>query len=149
MDEGKEGLTIRPGFVIPEGELHFSYARSSGPGGQHVNKTSTKVRLKWRPSTSAAVQGGLAPAERARLLSRARKHQAEDGAVQVVSDATRSRETNREACRKRLKERIRTWLRKPKKRIPTRPTRASKERRLQEKKRKSHLKKDRRDPHGE
>ena len=51
MSAEKENLWIKPGFVIPVAELHFSFSRSSGPGGQKVNKTATKARLKWSPGT--------------------------------------------------------------------------------------------------
>jgi ribosome-associated protein len=143
-----EGVPVRTGFVIPLAELHFSFIRASGPGGQKVNKTATKVRLKWWPEESPAIRNALSPAEQERLLRRAKKHEADDGAIQFVSEQFRSREANREACCKKLAERIRGWLRKPKKRIPTSPSRASKERRLKEKKQRSRTKKDRQQPGG-
>lgn len=138
------GVTVRPGFVIPASELHFSFVRASGPGGQKVNKTATKVRLKWWPKESAALREAMAPREYERILRRVGKELAEDGSLQVVSDRLRTREANREACLRKLAERVRAWSRKRKKRIPTSPTRASRERRLEEKKRRARIKRDRR-----
>lgn len=146
MDPGKEDVFVRSGLVIPESELRFTYARASGPGGQKVNKTSVKARLAWKPAESRALMEGLTPAERTRLLRRAAREMDGEGAVQVVSDTHRSREANREACRRKLAERIRRWLEKPKPRIPTAPTRAAKKRRLEAKRRHSAVKRARRAP---
>ena len=146
MVSEREGVQVRAGFLIPEPELHFSYVRSSGPGGQKVNKTATKTRLKWWPVESGAAHRSLSGLERARFLRKCASARAEDGSIQIVSDRFRTQETNRADCRRRLAEQIRAWLRRPKKRIPTKPTRASKERRIQEKQRISRLKKTRRKP---
>lgn len=142
-EEGK-GILIRPGFLIPESELELSFAASSGPGGQKVNKAATKVRLKWRPLESAAVKASLPANDQERLLGAAKKHLAEDGSIQAVSDRFRTRESNLKECRRKLALRIRAFLKKPKKRIATRPTRAARERRLKEKKRTAEIKKSRR-----
>lgn len=142
----KEDIHVRPGFVIPQSELVFSYSASSGPGGQKVNKTATKTRLKWWLMNSAAVNRQLSDADRERLLKRAAKVQAEDGSIQVASDRFRNQAANRKECCRRLAEKLRAWLRKPKKRVKTKPTRASKERRLSEKKRMAQIKKNRRRP---
>jgi len=99
MPPEDQGIHVRPGFDLPEGELHFSFTASSGPGGQNVNKNATKVRLKWWPYQSAPVQKCLSPADRDLLFKRIERALAEDGSVQVVSDRYRTRESNRNACR--------------------------------------------------
>jgi len=142
----KENLWIRPGFVIPASELHFAFTRSSGPGGQNVNKTATKVRLKWWPAQSCAARAALSTSAMERLLERAGPHLAEDGSLQVVADSFRTREANKRASCQRLAGKIRSWLRVPKKRVPTRPTKNSKVRRLDNKKKTSRLKALRRKP---
>jgi ribosome-associated protein len=144
-----EGLYIRPGFTVPEAELRFSYSHSSGPGGQNVNKTATKTRLKWNPAQSRAAAQCLSAEERERLLEKTGSLLGEDGSIQIVSDRFRSRLANQEDCRDRLVRLVRKALRRPKKRIPTRPTRASKERVLKEKRKKATIKKLRRRPTGE
>lgn len=144
MTEKEDGIIVRPGFVIPESELQFTAVASSGPGGQKVNKTATKIRLKWRPRESTAVREALSAADQERLLHKARKHLAEDGSFQVVSDRFRTQESNRDECRRKLALAVTGWLKKPKKRIPTRPSRASKEKRIEEKRRTSRLKQSRR-----
>ncbi|MFH1999196.1 MAG: alternative ribosome rescue aminoacyl-tRNA hydrolase ArfB [Planctomycetota bacterium] len=146
MSEAKEEILVRPGFVIPQSELVFSYIASSGPGGQNVNKTATKTRLKWWPSNSAAVNRQLSEPDRERLFRFAAQVLAEDGSIQVVSDRFRNQSANQKECCRRLAEKLRTWLKRPKKRIHTKPTRGSKERRLSEKKRVGRIKKDRRSP---
>jgi len=146
MDEEKDIVYVREGFFIPPAELHFSFALSSGPGGQNVNKNATKVRLKWWPVESAAVNKQLISSDRYRLLKKAQKAISEDGSIQVVSDRNRTREANKRDCCEKLAKMLRTWLKKPKPRIKTKPTRASKERRLTDKKRTSQVKKNRQKP---
>lgn len=149
MEKEKEGIFIRHGLTVPFSEVAFSYIRSPGPGGQKVNKTATKVRLKWWPLDSQALKDSLGDADRERLIRRACSETYEDGSVQVTAHQFRTREANREACCRKLADRIRSWLKKPKKRIPTKPTRTSKEKRLQEKKKRSQIKRDRKLPKGE
>jgi ribosome-associated protein len=146
MAAGSDPLEIRPGLAIPGSELLYTYARAGGPGGQNVNKTATKARLKWRPGESTALREALSPEAFQRLMRKAAPLLGEDGAVQVVSERFRTREANRNACRRKLAELIRSWLAKPKKRIPTAPTRVSREKRLKEKKRKAQIKQKRRRP---
>lgn len=146
MGGEKESLWIKPGFVIPPSELHFAFTRSSGPGGQNVNKTATKVRLKWWPAQSNAAHEALSTIALERLLERARPHLAEEGSLQVVSDSFRTREANRRACCRKLAGSIRSWLRTRKKRVPTSPTKKSKVHRLETKRRTSRQKALRRKP---
>jgi ribosome-associated protein len=143
MSPDNDHILVRPGFVIPAQELRFTYARSSGPGGQKVNKTSTKVRLEWKPAASTAAAGALSEAERERLLARAGPSLTESGVVQIVSDRHRSREANRRECGRKLAEMVRKWLRRPRKRIPTSPTSASREKRLRQKTLRSRIKRGR------
>ena len=142
----KESLWIKPGFVIPASELHFAFARSSGPGGQNVNKTATKVRLKWWPAQSSAARAALSAVAVERLLERAEPHLTEDGSLQVVSDSFRTREANKRASCQKLAGKIRSWLRIRKKRVPTSPTKNSKVSRLDNKRRTSRLKAQRKKP---
>jgi ribosome-associated protein len=129
-----DGVTVRPGFIIPPSELEFAYSASSGPGGQNVNKTATKARLTWIPARSPSAEMFLSVDERKRLIEKS------GGTIRVMSDRFRTREANRKECCRKLADRIVRALRKPKKRVPTKPTRASKKRRLDSKKRVSRLK---------
>jgi ribosome-associated protein len=123
-------LRIRRNLVIPAGELVESASRSGGPGGQHVNKTSTRVTLRWNVHDSAA----LGPTQRARLLARLGPRLTRGGDVVVHAGRFRSRAKNREAARARLAEIVLEALRVTRRRVPTRPGKAVRERRLQEKK---------------
>jgi ribosome-associated protein len=118
---------------IPERELIFSYARSGGKGGQNVNKVNTKVVLLWYPAASSV----FSAAEKARLfaspLMQARLNQ--DGAVVIHDESTRSQDQNRSYAIDRLDELVERALRVPKRRVPTRPGRGAKERRLKGKQR--------------
>ena len=123
-------LRIRRNLVIAAGELVESASRSGGPGGQHVNKTSTRVTLRWNVRDSAA----LGPTQRARLLARLGPRLTRGGDVVVHAGRSRSRAKNREAARTRLAEIVREALRVTRRRVPTRPGKTVRERRLQEKK---------------
>ncbi len=130
----------RQPLLLPESELVFTYIRSSGPGGQNVNKVATKVRLQWCPEVSDLVKG-LSDDDRRRLLDRLESRLTGGGFIQVVSQRFRSRESNREACRLKLALLIRDGLKREKRRLATKPTRGSREKRLKEKKRVSSIKK--------
>jgi len=135
-----EGLRIHARLVLPWRELVFQAARSGGPGGQHVNKASTKVVLRFDVARSPT----LGERQRARLLGRLEKRL--NGRGELVIHASRHRErlqNERDAC-ERLAAMLREGLRQEKRRKPTRPTRSSVERRLAEKKRRSDRKSDRR-----
>ena len=122
-------LPIHRNLVIPASELVESASRAGGPGGQHVNKTSTRVTLRWNVRDSAA----LSATQRARLLARLGPRVARSGDVVVHAGRSRSRAKNREAARARLAEIVREALRVRRRRVPTRPGKAVRERRLQEK----------------
>jgi ribosome-associated protein len=111
---------------IPDEELEWSYARSGGPGGQNVNKVSSKAILRWAMAASASVGEEVKARIRAAFPSRVTS----DGSVVIASQEFRDQDRNREACATKLVEMIRRGLVSPKPRHPTRPTRGSKERRL-------------------
>jgi ribosome-associated protein len=113
-------------FVIPTEELSARTTRSSGAGGQHVNKTASRVQLSWNVKESAA----LTVEQRARLLRRLSSRISSDGVLTVAVSDTRSQHRNREIAEARLAEVVRGALLVPKKRKATRPTRAAREKRL-------------------
>ena len=137
MSDG--GATVRPGLVIPRHELTFRASRAGGPGGQHVNTSSTRVEVVWNVRNTAA----LSPEERQRVLTKLASRVDREGNLRVVGSEFRSQARNREAAVDRLGETIRKALQVPKSRKKTRPSKASVEKRLTEKKLKSSKKKDR------
>jgi ribosome-associated protein len=124
-----EPLTVTSSLLIPGEELEWTAVRSGGPGGQNVNKVATKVELRFDPAASAV----LGAAVKARLLARSRGRLDAQGRLLITCDETRSQARNLELARARLAELVRAALVAPKKRRATRPTRASRERRLEAK----------------
>lgn len=137
-----EPLTIREGVIIPGWELWFTASRSGGPGGQHVNTSSTRVTLHWAVATTTA----LDERQRARVVRRLANRINADGVLQINGDGQRSQHQNVEEARRRLAELVDQALEVPKRRIATRPSRASKVRRLEAKKQRGELKRQRKDP---
>ncbi|MBK9068263.1 MAG: aminoacyl-tRNA hydrolase [Gemmatimonadales bacterium] len=133
-------LRVSPTVRIPLAELSFRATRSGGPGGQHVNTSSTRVELWWHLDGSPS----LTAAERARVHARLRTRITDDGWLRVVSAETRSQAQNRQAAVERFRETLEAALHVPKTRKATRPSKASKERRLVAKRRQSARKRDRR-----
>ena len=133
-------LEVQPGLVIPGGELREAASRSGGPGGQHVNKTSTRVTWRWNPGESSC----LSSAQRATLRRKLGARLTRSGDVVVHARRHRSRARNRALARERLAELVREALARPRSRVATRPSRASRERRLEAKRRRSALKRLRR-----
>ena len=127
---------------IPPGEIRLRASRSSGPGGQHVNTSSTRVELTWNPLASPA----LTEVERSRVLARLGHRLDSRGNLRLVSGATRSQLQNREEVVERLHRLLREAVKPVKPRKKTRPTRAAREERLAEKKRRSARKAERRRP---
>ena len=121
---------------IPDSELHFTFARSSGAGGQNVNKTSTKVILRWSIGRSRVFSWEEKERLRSKLATRLTNH---DELI-VAAEAERSQLQNREQAVARLQALVTAALRVPKKRRPTRPTRASKLRKVVSKKHRSLIK---------
>ena len=134
------GAPVRPGLVIPRHELHFRASRAGGPGGQHVNTSSTRVEVVWNVRRSTV----LSADERERVITKLASRIDADGNVRVVGSEFRSQARNREAAVDRLGETVRKALHIPKARKKTRPTKSSVEKRLQQKKQVSARKADRR-----
>lgn len=131
-----DDLRITHGLVIPAAELSESFTRSAGPGGQNVNKVSTKVELRWNPASSAA----LTERDRTWLLERLASRLTTEGDLIVRSSRTRDQSRNRADARLQLAELVRAALRRPRRRVATRPTRGAVERRITGKKRRGQLK---------
>jgi ribosome-associated protein len=134
-------LPINDALTIPEDELTFTYARSGGPGGQNVNKVSSKAVLRWRLAGSASVS----PEVKERIARAERKRVTTEGELVITSQRHRDQERNREECLERLRQIVLRALAAPKVRRPTKPTKGSKRRRLEDKKRRSQTKQGRRD----
>jgi len=125
---------------IPDEEFDWSYARSGGPGGQNVNKVSSKAVLRWDLGRSPSL-----PVEvKARLRSHHANRITNEGVLILMSQLYRDQERNRQDCLDKLRAMILQAAATPKKRRPTRPTRGSKERRIQAKKRRATVKAGRR-----
>jgi ribosome-associated protein len=138
----ENSIPIRPGVTIPQSELSFRASRSGGPGGQHVNTSSTRVELWWDAARSPSLSG----AQRALVLERLGTRLTDDGWLRLVAGTTRSQTQNKEETISRFREMLAKALTPVKRRKPTRPSKASKERRLSEKKKHSERKARRRGP---
>lgn len=134
-------------FTIPELELRVRAVRAGGPGGQHVNKTSTKVEVLWDIEQSAA----LSQAQKSRLHVRLANRIDASGTLRVTAGARRSQLQNREAAIRRMNELVQQALVVPKPRKKTKPSRQAREKRIAEKKQRSQTKQRRRpvEPDGE
>jgi len=126
-------MDITPTLRIADGELVESFVRASGPGGQNVNKVASAVELRFDVAQSPSLPEPL----RARLLARRDRRLTADGVLVIQANRFRDQARNREDARQRLAELVRAALHVPKKRIATKPTRASKERRITAKKKRS------------
>ena len=138
-------LVINPRVSIPASELSIAFARSGGPGGQNVNKVSSKAELRWTPSTSSA----LAPDDLAWLLTKLGGRLTTEGELIVVSEKTRDQIKNRADATEKLIAIVRAALVRPKPRRATKPSRGAKERRLGQKKRRAVVKSGRGKPAGD
>jgi ribosome-associated protein len=132
-------LEISEQVVIPDEELEWKFIRSSGPGGQNVNKVASAVQLRFLLPRNTSLPG---PAKH-RLRRMAGQRLVDDGTLLITARDTRSQEQNRRAALERLAELVRAALIEPKVRRKTRPTRASQERRIDSKKRRSGTKRGR------
>jgi ribosome-associated protein len=133
-------LTINPSLSLPLAELEYRASRSGGPGGQHVNKASTRVEVVW----DLAASPSLDDAQRFRLLERLATRLDSAGRLRLVSSSSRSQLQNREEVTERLRELVAAALVVPKARRRTKPSRQAKARRLETKRRRAALKRSRR-----
>ena len=129
-------------LTLDESELEFRATTAQGPGGQHVNRSQTRVELLWNVETSPSLDDD----QRARIRDRLRTRISKDGVLRVASQRHRSQARNREATVERLVELVAGALRRRRRRKKTRPTRASQRRRVEEKRQRSDVKKLRRKP---
>lgn len=124
-----DDFTIRPGLVIPRREVWFEFSHSSGPGGQNVNKVATAAALCFHPDSSGTLTAVQKEVVKARLANRINA----DGVLRIVAEDGRSQSGNRSRAGERFCALMEEALRPVKKRRPTRPSRASVERRLLDK----------------
>lgn len=129
-------LQIKPGLEIPDADLEVAFIRSSGPGGQNVNKVASAVQLRFALARNATLRDDV----KERLRQLAGQRMTEAGELLIVSRESRSQEQNRRMAEQRLLDLVRRALIVPKKRHATKPTRASRERRLESKARKTNTK---------
>jgi ribosome-associated protein len=135
-------LEVNPALLLPLSELDYRASRSGGPGGQHVNTSSTRIEVWWDIGGSPT----LTEDQRARLMTRLATRLDAEGRLRVVASASRSQLRNREAATERLRDLVASALKVAKPRKRTKPSRAAKAARLEAKRRRSATKRDRRPP---
>ena len=140
MSASDREVRVRPDLVLPASAIAIRFSRSGGPGGQNVNKVETKAEVLFDLAGTTL----LAPADRARAMARLASRLTKEGVLAVACDRTRHRERNLREALERMGEILRAAILPPRPRRPTRPTRGSKERRLEDKRRRSARKRDRR-----
>jgi len=133
-------IRISPNIAIDEKDIIFEFIRSSGPGGQNVNKVSTTVQLRFDLEEASGVPADV----KNRLAKLAGRRLTKEGILIIQAGRYRKQEQNRQDAMERLVQLLRAAAAKPRKRVKTKPTRAARERKLAEKKRRSRLKQMRR-----
>ncbi len=133
------GVRLAPGIWTDRSELRFAFSRSSGPGGQNVNKVNTKTELR----VNVLAIHGLTETALKRLTKLAGRRLTADGDILLISERERTQEANRTACLMRLREMVIAALVEPIRRRKTRPTRGSQQRRMESKKLRSRIKRTR------
>ena len=131
-----ESIRVTRSVLLPLAEIDFRFSRSSGPGGQHANRSETRVEARFDVESSQA----LTPRQKRRVLARV------GPTIRAVAQDERSQWRNRELAVERVAGQLREALRVERRRRPTKPTAASRERRLEDKRRRSETKRLRRDP---
>ena len=131
-----ESIRVTRSVVLPAAEIELLISRSSGPGGQHANKAETRVEARFDVEASTA----LSAAQKRRVIARA------GSSLRAVAQDERSQLRNRELAVERLVKKLREALRVERRRVPTRPTKEARERRLETKRRRSNVKQLRRQP---
>jgi len=144
---GRGSVEVAPGVVLARSAVRYAYVRSAGPGGQNVNKLSTKVRVSV---SLMALEEAIGVAAFRRLVDLAGPSRVTAaGNLVLVADESRSQRANRQACQDRLRQMIVAARKRPRKRKPTRPTAGSRLRRLDSKRRQSQIKHGRQAPSSE
>ncbi len=133
-------IRINRSISIDDSELSFEFVRSSGPGGQNVNKVATAVRLRFDARRSPSLPDDV----RERLIALAGRRADDEGVLTIRAERHRTQQANRRDAVERLVELVRRAAERPKKRRKTKPTAASRERRLESKRRRSRMKEGRR-----
>ena len=135
-------MRISSRLDIDETEFEYLTTTSRGPGGQHVNRSETRVVLRWNVRTSPS----LSEAQRSRLLEKLASRVSRDGVLQVAAEDHRSQARNRDLARERLANLVTEALRRPRPRRATKPTKASQKKRVDDKKKRGTVKATRRSP---
>ena len=137
--DSDDDLIVNRAVRIPRRKLEVSFSASGGPGGQHANRSNTRVELRW----DVAASGAVSAAQQQRIMERLGNE------VRVVADDERSQRRNRSLAEQRLAERVRLALHVERPRTATKPTRASKRRRAEAKQARSQVKRGRRKPNAD
>ena len=140
MSDAEDAIRVTETVVIPRSELNVRATRAGGPGGQHVNTSSTRIEITWDVTRTRA----LTPDERARVVARLGSRVSDEGTVRVVASDSRSQRQNREHAEGRLGQLLRRALAVPKARKRTRAPRGAVEARLEGKRRQGERKRQRR-----
>lgn len=138
-------LRVSPRIEIPDSEFEFQASRSSGPGGQNVNKVNSKAQLRWNVVQSPSLPDDV----RQRFLTRFGSRVLDNGELLIVSQKSRDYPKNVADCLEKLREMLTSCLHAPRRRVKTKPTRGSVERRLSAKKQQSQRKQQRRPGRGD
>lgn len=141
----REPIHVLPTLTIPYEELYFHTSRSTGPGGQHVNRSQSKVALCFDVAHSPSLNA----AQRARLLKKLSAFLDREGVLHLTAQTHRSQHQNKQAAVRRFRKLLQEALKPEKKRKPTKPSRAAVQRRRQAKRRQSEKKRMRRKPENE
>lgn len=137
-----DGIEVAPGVHIPAAEIQVSAISGGGPGGQHVNKSATRVAIQWNVRTSRALRDD----QRERVLDKLSSRLDSDGSIRIVAGEFRSQQQNRRAAFERLQQLVARALVVPRARRATKPTYGSVQDRLSSKRQRSQTKQQRRRP---